>query len=75
MRITCPSCQAVYDVPESLLSNAAAQVRCVRCATLWVPDPAPAAAVMAAPPPPNLVRPAPVTRPSAPRPAPARSLC
>lgn len=41
MRIVCPSCQAVYDVPDALLApsetRAPAKLRCARCAAEWAP--------------------------------------
>jgi predicted Zn finger-like uncharacterized protein len=46
MRIACPSCDAVYDVPDAMLAAAPRAVRCARCGTEWTPerlaDPAPA---------------------------------
>ena len=41
MRIVCPSCQAAYEVPESLLVGGKS-VRCAKCATTWAPLPPPA---------------------------------
>ena len=35
MRIVCPSCQAAYDVPDSLVLPGRI-VRCARCSTEWV---------------------------------------
>ena len=36
MRIVCPSCQAVYEVPDKLLSGPAKRVRCARCGVrMW----------------------------------------
>ena len=43
MRITCPSCQATYEVPDAMLGAAARKVRCARCAFEWQPEPAAAA--------------------------------
>jgi predicted Zn finger-like uncharacterized protein len=37
MRITCPNCQAVYDVPEIKLMGRRA-VRCLRCGKDWTPE-------------------------------------
>ena len=31
MRIECPSCQAVYEVPDALLAGGPRMVRCARC--------------------------------------------
>ena len=36
MRITCPSCAATYDVPESRLTPRK-KARCTRCQGEWVP--------------------------------------
>jgi len=36
MRITCPSCSAAYDVPDSLVP-AGRIVRCARCGGEWTP--------------------------------------
>lgn len=36
MRITCSSCSATYDVPDSLLAPGRI-VRCARCGTEWAP--------------------------------------
>lgn len=43
MRIICPSCQATYEVPETLLAGGKA-ARCARCGTEWMPLPAPPSA-------------------------------
>lgn len=37
MRIVCPSCEAEYDVPDTLLANGPRKVRCARCAREWEP--------------------------------------
>jgi predicted Zn finger-like uncharacterized protein len=37
MRITCPNCQAVYNVPEIKLMGRRA-VRCSRCGKDWTPE-------------------------------------
>ncbi len=39
MRITCPACNASYDVPDAML-GAGRSVRCVRCLREWQPQPA-----------------------------------
>ncbi len=57
MRITCPSCHAPYEVPDTLFGAAARKVRCARCAFEWLPEPAAAAP---APPEAAPVQPAPV---------------
>ena len=36
MRITCPSCSATYDVPDSLVTPGRI-VRCARCGNEWSP--------------------------------------
>jgi predicted Zn finger-like uncharacterized protein len=41
MRIACPSCDAVYNVPDALLAGPTRAVRCVRCGTEWAPQPLP----------------------------------
>lgn len=50
MRITCPSCHAIYEVPDALLGDAH-KVRCARCAFEWTPQ---SAAAQPRPPPPRL---------------------
>ena len=37
MRITCPACASVYDVPDSRIVPGRA-VRCARCGTDWAPQ-------------------------------------
>ncbi len=37
MRIVCPACDAVYEVPDSLLGAEARALRCARCGHEWVP--------------------------------------
>jgi predicted Zn finger-like uncharacterized protein len=39
MRITCPSCSAAYEVPDTLLGAAPRRVRCARCGHEWLPTP------------------------------------
>jgi len=36
MRITCPACDAAYDVPDARMAGGRA-VRCARCGSDWVP--------------------------------------
>jgi len=36
MRITCPTCEAAYDVPDARIAAGRA-VRCARCGSDWVP--------------------------------------
>ena len=61
MRIVCPSCQATYEVPDSLLAGGKT-VRCARCGTEWAPL-AEAAASSPAPPPPAPPEPPPAAAP------------
>ncbi|PZW37721.1 putative Zn finger-like uncharacterized protein [Humitalea rosea] len=77
MRITCPACDASYDVPDGMLS-AASEVRCVRCTHVWRPlgpapmpappvaSPAPKPAPPPVPPPLAPAQPAPAPRPRPP---------
>jgi predicted Zn finger-like uncharacterized protein len=37
MRIVCPSCQAAYEVPERLISQAPRRLCCARCGHEWQP--------------------------------------
>jgi predicted Zn finger-like uncharacterized protein len=37
MQITCPSCEAVYEVPGEKIAGR--QVRCVKCGAQWAPVP------------------------------------
>lgn len=63
MRVACPSCSAVYDIPDRMLAAGRA-VRCARCQHQWVPQAAEPPAVE-----PPATQP-PATQPP-PRPAPA----
>jgi predicted Zn finger-like uncharacterized protein len=38
MRIVCPSCQAAYEVPASMLGGGGQRVRCARCKQEWAPE-------------------------------------
>ena len=55
MRIACPTCQAAYEVPDTLLrppapGAAARKVKCARCGNAWAPEvPEAAAAPIALP--------------------------
>lgn len=57
MRLSCPACDAAYDLPETLFLTGARKVRCVKCGHAWMagerapatPEEPPPAAV--APPP------------------------
>jgi predicted Zn finger-like uncharacterized protein len=35
MRLVCPSCQTVYNVPDELLGGDSRRVQCKRCGHLW----------------------------------------
>lgn len=50
MRIQCPACDATYDLPEGAV-KAGRPVRCARCATEWMPVPAPVPELAPGPPP------------------------
>ncbi len=50
MRLICPTCKAVYDVPEQRLGAGPRRVRCTRCTYEWTQPPVQAAV---APPPPD----------------------
>lgn len=53
MRIACPACSAIYEVPDRLVGTGK-RLRCARCANEWVPpEMAAAAPVPAMPPPPE----------------------
>ncbi len=43
MRIICPACAAVYEVPAALLGDTPRALRCARCGNEWVPHAEPAA--------------------------------
>jgi predicted Zn finger-like uncharacterized protein len=68
MRIVCPDCAAVYEVPAALLGGPARRVRCARCGREWEARPADPK-----PPEPTLAEPAPpaIEAPPVPIPAPA----
>jgi predicted Zn finger-like uncharacterized protein len=80
MRIACPACSAVYDVPEKLLSGPKPRaLRCAQCGHSWTPapsspapvaePPAPAAAVEDAEPAESTeLRPPPIRTPRYPSP-------
>lgn len=53
MRIICPACAAVYEVPAALLGDAQRALRCARCGKEWVPHAEAAPAAGAAPPTPE----------------------
>ena len=59
MRIECPTCSAVYDLPERLLSGGPRTLRCAACGNTWTVNPgapeepaAPEAEAPPSPPPP-----------------------
>ncbi|MBE9605056.1 zinc-ribbon domain-containing protein [Acetobacteraceae bacterium H6797] len=37
MRVECPHCAALYDIPDHLLAGGTRSLRCARCAHEWVP--------------------------------------
>lgn len=39
MRLTCPSCDSSYEVPDALIGTSARRVRCVRCGHVWTHEP------------------------------------
>lgn len=39
MRIECPTCSAVYDLPERLLSGGSRTLRCAACGNTWTVNP------------------------------------
>jgi predicted Zn finger-like uncharacterized protein len=39
MRIACPGCNAMYDVPDAMLAGGTRTVRCARCSSEWKPQP------------------------------------
>lgn len=51
MRIDCPACDAVYEVPDSILTSGPRALRCAGCGKTWVPDFAAPAKAKEAPPP------------------------
>ncbi len=61
MRIECPSCQTVYEVPDALIGSAPRTMRCAKCAREWTvaapqPIPEPVAFVpVVIPPPPEIL--------------------
>lgn len=68
MRATCPSCEAVYEIPDRLVGAAGRRLRCANCGHEWTlrqaaaPEPPPAPE--SAPPPPAAPQgPMPVTPP------------
>jgi predicted Zn finger-like uncharacterized protein len=67
MKIVCPSCDAIYEVPDKVVTSRR-KMRCARCATDWVPaDTMPASAPPAAAPAQEAIPPGP--SPADPRPA------
>lgn len=41
MRIACPNCQTLYDVPDNLLGESVRRLRCEQCGHGWAFAPAP----------------------------------
>lgn len=52
MRVSCPSCQTEYDVPDAALAGRTRKLRCASCGNQWQAGQAPEPPVAAAPPPP-----------------------
>lgn len=71
MRAACPSCGAVYDIPEQRLAPAVRRLRCARCAYEWTIGARPSASPV--PPPPEPPAP-PVPLPVPPAPPAAEPL-
>jgi predicted Zn finger-like uncharacterized protein len=69
MRIVCPSCEAEYEVPESIVASGPRKVRCHKCAREWQVMPPPGMTVAPPPPPEPAAAPMPDT-PRAPAPPP-----
>lgn len=71
MRVTCPSCGAVYEVPDDAIPDEGRDVQCTNCGHGWFllhPAAAAAATAPARPPrpaPPPVAEPRPATEPSA----------
>ena len=41
MRITCPTCDAAYEVPDKMMGAAPRRLRCAKCHEEWLADPSP----------------------------------
>ncbi len=50
MRVSCPACDAAYEIPDDVMA-AGRRLRCARCANEWVPVAAEDPADLAPPPP------------------------
>lgn len=59
MRIVCPSCEAEYEVPESIVASGPRKVRCHKCAREWQVMPPPGMVLTPPPPPPPAAMPGP----------------
>ena len=71
MRLSCPACEALYDVPDSLIGEGRL-LRCARCEQEWlVTPPAPPPGMPSPMPPLPPLPPEPAALPQAPAPAPA----
>jgi len=74
MKIVCPTCEANYEVPESVLA-AKRQVRCARCGNDWIPganwQPEGASAEVEVAPAPSVAPATPAQPPPPPAPPPA----
>ena len=60
MRITCPACEATYDVPDAMIGTGR-RLRCAKCSHAWTatPGPAPPDAALADPVAPPAAKPVP----------------
>lgn len=61
MRLSCPSCEASYELPETMFLTGPRMVRCVRCSHAWLggaPEPEAPAPAEAATPDPDAAPPA-----------------
>jgi predicted Zn finger-like uncharacterized protein len=54
MRVSCPTCQTEYDVPDAALAGRTRTLRCATCGNQWQAGPLPEETPAAMPPPPPL---------------------
>ncbi len=66
MRVSCPNCDAAYEIPEQVLAAGGRRLRCARCAHEWAPAVPPPPQATADPDPPAVSAPPPL--PAVPRP-------
>jgi len=71
MRVPCPNCEAVYQIPDGLMAGGSRRLRCARCAAEWqageAPAPVTAALTATAAPPPAAEPPPPAPAARGPR--------